>query len=50
MAAKDVDPSELLPEVDPPARPALAQAVSTDEISEGGRCYLSTSPCLINFS
>ena len=50
MAAKEVDPKELLPEVEPPPSPALAHAVNTDEIREGGRCSLSTSPCLMSFS
>ena len=49
-AAREVDPRELLPEVDPPANPALAHAVKTDEMKDGGRCYLSTKPCLSNLS
>lgn len=50
FVARDADPKELLPEVDPAARPAFAHAVRTEEMRDGGRWFLSTNACLISFS
>ena len=35
--AREADPNELLPEVDPAARPAPAHADRTDDMREWGR-------------
>lgn len=46
LVANEAEPSELLPDVDPAANPAPAQAVNDDEIIDGGKWSLSTSACL----